>query len=66
MKTEYLEKRAELEKELDEGYKKHFGAIAFSRWKKDPVRPVVLLGPYSVPPPLRATWMKMYESVSKA
>lgn len=66
MKTEFSKKRAELEEELDEGYKKHFGAIAFSKWKKGPRRPVVLLGPYSVPPHLRATWMKMYENVSNA
>lgn len=66
MKIEYSQKREELEDELDEDYKKHFGRIAFSRWKKDPLRPVVLLGPYSVPPPLRETWMKMYENVSAA
>lgn len=66
MKLEYSQKREELEDEIDADYKKHFGSIAFSRWKKDPFRPVVLLGPYSVPPPLRETWMKMYENVSVA
>lgn len=64
VKSHYAERRAEIENDLDEGYKKYFGAIAISKWKKNPRRPVVLLGPYSVPPTLRDAWMEMYEKVS--
>jgi hypothetical protein len=64
-KREYLSEKAELMERIPEEYSKNIGKIVFGKWKKDPYRPVLLAGPYQVPPGnLRDTWITMFENVS--
>jgi len=60
LKKDFLMEKKRVLDSLDRPYKKLFGQIAFCRWKRGPYRPVVILGPYSVPLQLRDTWMKMW------
>lgn len=62
---EYKAQKEETLEEVPEEYSKHWGKIVFGKWKKDPHRPVLLLGPYGVPPgPFRDMWQKMFKNVS--
>lgn len=61
-KMEYLSQKADVLERVPESHKKHWGQIMFGKWKKDPWRPVLVLGPYQVHPDLRDTWMKMFEN----
>mmetsp|Transcript_19150 Transcript_19150/g.31755 ORF Transcript_19150/g.31755 Transcript_19150/m.31755 type:complete len:917 (-) Transcript_19150:990-3740(-) len=62
-KNEFISVQDELLERVPEEHSKHWGEIVFGKWKKDPHRPVVLLGPYGVPPgTLRDTWVKMFEN----
>jgi hypothetical protein len=63
-KMEYLSQKSDVLERLPESHKKYWGQIMFGKWKKDPWRPVLVLGPYQVHPDLRDTWMKMFENVS--
>jgi hypothetical protein len=64
LRREYLSQKADVLERLPESYKKQWGQIYFCKWKKDPHRPVLVLGPYQVHPELRETWMKMFNNVS--
>jgi hypothetical protein len=62
--NEYLSQKADILERVPEAYKKQWGSIVFGKWKKDPWRPVVILGPYQVHPDHREIWMKMFNNVS--
>ena len=62
-KIEFLKQRWQVSKRVCESHSKLWGEVMFSRWKKQPYRPVLVLGPYQVHPDLRDTWMKMFEEV---
>ena len=64
MRKEYLSQKADVLDRVPESYKSQWGQIMFCKWKKDPHRPVLVLGPYQVHPELRETWMKMFNNVS--
>jgi hypothetical protein len=64
---EYLSEKKDILERIPEEYSKHIGKIVFGKWRKEPYRPVLLAGPYQVPPgTLRDAWMKMFENVSTA
>ena len=63
-KMEYFSQKSDVLDRVAESHKKYWGQIMFGKWKKDPWRPVLVLGPYQVHPELRDTWMKMFENVS--
>jgi hypothetical protein len=64
-RKEYNAQKADVLSRLPQSYKKHWGQIMFGRWKKDPWRPVLIVGPYEMAPAFRETWMKMFENVSQ-
>ena len=63
-KKEYMSQKADVLERVPASHQKQWGQIMFSRWKTNPWRPVLVLGPYQVHPDLRDTWMKMFENVS--
>ena len=63
-KKEYTSQKADVLERVPASHQRHWGQIMFGKWKKDPWRPVLVLGPYQVHPDLRDTWMKMFENVS--
>jgi hypothetical protein len=62
-KIAYLIQKWQVSKRVCESHSKLWGKIMFCRWKKQPYRPVLVLGPYQVHPDLRDTWMEMFEEV---
>ena len=63
-KKEHISQKADVLERVPASHQKHWGQIMFGKWKKDPWRPVLVLGPYQVHPDLRDTWMKMFKNVS--
>lgn len=65
MKTEFEQGKAKILKDVPLVYQNRFQTIAFTRWQKQPYRPVMIVSPYalSASSSARKMWFDMYEKV---
>ena len=63
-RKKFVSQRSKVLRKVPASHRKLWGQIMFCKWKNDPWRPVLVLGPYQVHPDLRDVWMKMFHNVS--
>lgn len=65
MKAEFEQGKAKILKDVPLVYQNRFQEIAFTRWQKQPYRPVMIVSPYalSASSSARKLWFDMYEKV---
>ena len=63
--VDFVSRASDTWSQLRPSYRKYCGQIMFCKWRNTVWRPVLVLGPYQVPPRLRDEWIAIIERVCK-
>ena len=63
--VDFVSRASDTWSQLHASYRKYWGQIRFCKRRSPCWRPILVLGPYQVPPRLRDEWMATIEQVSK-